>query len=119
MDLFVVVIKCGMQGETEEERKEEEAIRNKRYCDFCSKCVINACEKMATTFKNCVKSSEQIKEEIKVLQEKEKDLNQYIDQLKALNDNLNNNTGVTKNDLEAAHLPTYDEQTRVITVQPI
>ena len=119
MDLFVVVIKCGMQGETEEERKEEEAIRNKRYCDYCSKCVITACEKMATTFKNCIKTGDQIKEEIIVLQEKQKDLKKYIEQLKALNINLKNNTRVTKSDLEAAHLPTYEEQTKVITVQPI
>ena len=123
-DLFtlLMVTKCGLGPENEEEELEQANRPNKRYCDFCSNCIIETCSKMAITFKKCIKPKEQIKATIAELNKKEEELRAYIEKLEIVNKNIKDGKNVTiaKKDLEDVNLATYDYEikTQVITINP-
>ena len=108
-DLFTILIitKCGINPETEEERREQEK-QKRRYCEFCSKCIAESCYNMAQKFKNCIKSKEEINKEITVLKKKLGELEIYNQKLEIINQKLKEKKRVTGDDLEELHLPSYE-----------
>ena len=108
-DLFTILIitKCGINPETEEERREQEK-QKRRYCEFCSKCIAESCYNMAQKFKNCIKSKDEINIEIKNLKKKLGELEIYNQKLEIINQKLKEKKRVTGDDLEELHLPSYE-----------
>ena len=108
-DLFTILIvtKCGINPETDEERKEQEN-KKRRYCEFCSTCIAEACANMAQKFKNCIKTKEEITTEIQVLENKLGELEIYRQKLEIINNKLKEKKRVTGDDLEELHLPSYE-----------
>ena len=108
-DLFTILIitKCGINPETEEERREQEN-QKRRYCEFCSKCIAEACYNMAKKFRNCIKTKEEINKEIQDLEKKSEELEIYRQKLEIINNKLKENRRVTGDDLEELHLPSYE-----------
>ena len=108
-DLFTILIitKCGINPETEEERREQEN-QKRRYCEFCSKCIAEACYNMAKKFRNCIKTKEEINKEIQDLEKKSEELEIYRHKLEIINNKLKENRRVTGDDLEELHLPSYE-----------
>lgn len=120
-DLFTILIitKCGINPETEEERREQEN-QKRRYCEFCSKCIAEACYNMAKKFRNCIKTKEEINKEIQVLEKKSEELEIYRHKLEIINNKLKENRRVTGDDLEELHLPSYEVgRTRVTPYESI
>ena len=118
-DLFTILIitKCGINPETEEERREQEK-QKRRYCEFCSKCIAESCYNMAQKFKNCIKSKEKIIREKTDLQKKLGELEIYNQKLENINKKLKEKKRVTGDDLEELHLPSYEVgKTRVTPFQ--
>ena len=120
-DLFTILIitKCGINPETEEERREQEN-QKRRYCEFCSKCIAEACYNMAKKFRNCIKTKEEINKEIQDLEKKSEELEIYRQKLEIINNKLKENRRVTGDDLEELHLPSYEVgRTRVTPYESI
>ena len=120
-DLFTILIitKCGINPETEEERREQEN-QKRRYCEFCSKCIAEACYNMANKFRNCIKTKEEINKEIQDLEKKSEELEIYRHKLEIINNKLKENRRVTGDDLEELHLPSYEVgRTRVTPYESI
>lgn len=120
-DLFTILIitKCGINPETEEERREQEN-QKRRYCEFCSKCIAEACYNMAKKFRNCIKTKEEINKEIQDLEKKSEELEIYRHKLEIINNKLKENRRVTGDDLEELHLPSYEVgRTRVTPYESI
>ena len=118
---FVNITKCGIRPETIKEREEEENKLNKRYCDFCgcSEKIEKACNYMATTFKNCIKTSDDIRNEIADLEKKAKDLEEYKEKVESINNKLMQKKNITFDDLEKLGLPTSGgTKTKIITIKP-
>ena len=121
-DLFTILIvtKCGINPETDEERKEQEN-KKRRYCEFCSTCIAEACANMAQKFKNCIKTKEEITTEIQVLENKLGELEIYRQKLEIINNKLKEKKRVTGDDLEELHLPSYEvgRTTRITPYKPV
>lgn len=120
-DLFTILIitKCGINPETEEERREQEN-QKRRYCEFCSKCIAEACYNMAKKFRNCIKTKDEINKEIQDLEKKSEELEIYRHKLEIINNKLKENRRVTGDDLEELHLPSYEVgRTRVTPYESI
>ena len=114
IDLFTFVTKSEINQENEINLKKI------KYCDFCSQWIIETCTKMANTFKNCIKSPEDIQAEIQEIQKKVGCLENRINIIKDINNKIKNGVILTKEDLEGINLPAYEcNITKIITTQSL
>lgn len=118
-DLYTIILvtKCGKRLKFEQ--NDMENLDKHKYCDCFSVCLTNCCEKMATIFNKCEREDENneevLKERLKKLEEKYKELNDYSEKLKTLNENISKNKTMDSINTELENLNLPKSEVAMIT----
>jgi len=118
-DLYTIILvtKCGKRLKFEQDDMEN--LDKHKYCDCFSVCLTNCCEKMATIFNKCEREDENneevLKERLKKLEEKYKELNDYSEKLKTLNENISKNKTMDSINTELENLNLPKSEVAMIT----
>lgn len=118
-DLYTIILvtKCGKRLKFEQ--NDMENLDKHKYCDCFSVCLTNCCEKMATIFNKCEREDEnnegKLKDRLKKLEEKYKELNDYSEKLKQLNENISKNKTMDSINTELENLNLPKSEVAMIT----
>jgi hypothetical protein len=118
-DLYTIILvtKCGKRFKFEQ--NDMENLDKHKYCDFFSVCLTNCCEKMAEIFNKCEREDDnnegKLKDRLKKLEEKYKELNDYSEKLKQLNENISKNKTMDSINTELENLNLPKSEVAMIT----
>ena len=118
-DLYTIILvtKCGKRLKFE--HNDMENLDKHKYCDCFSVCLTNCCEKMAEIFNKCEREDDnnegKLKDRLKKLEEKYKELNDYSEKLKQLNENISKNKTMDSINTELENLNLPKSEVAMIT----